>query len=157
MGRQIRLVATILLTAFALTATVFGVVTVVRDTTTPPGADDALDKDGPEVVVFYLHGDARCDACVTMQDYSEAAVRNEFSAALQAGELAFREINYHEPADAHYAEKFNIASPSLVIARYEEGQCVAFENLPDIWNLVHDEAGFHAYVAEHVAAALEQQ
>lgn len=157
MAGKMRQVATILLVAFALTATGFGVAAIMRDASSAPAAGPESATDGPAVVVFYLHGDARCDACVTMQAYSEAAVREGFPDALQSGRLAFREINYHEPADAHYAEEFNIASPSLVIARYDTGRRIAHESLPDIWALVNDEAAFHAYVAEHVSAALEQR
>jgi hypothetical protein len=157
MLRHVRVVTTVGLLAFALAATVFGMVRVVRDASSPAAAGPESIADGPAVVVFYLHGDARCDACVTMQTYSEAAVRKGFAEPLASGRLAFREINYHDPADAHYAEDFNIASPSLVIVRYEAGQRINHENLTEIWDLADDEAAFHAYVTEHVAAALEQR
>jgi hypothetical protein len=150
---RLRQSVTVALLAFAIAATAFGVVRIVRDASARPEASE--EPAGPRVVVFYLHGDARCDKCVAMQGYSKAAVESAFAEELAAGDVAFREVNYHEPADAHYATEFDVSSPSLVIARYDQaGRRTAHQNLPRIWDLADDEGQFRQYVIQHVSEAL---
>lgn len=101
-------------------------------------------------VVYYFHGDRRCKTCRTIEAYAEEVVKSQFAGELEAGKMAWKAVNYDEPANRHFIKDFNLVSASLVVAEVKEGKPVRFEILQEAWTQVHDKWRFDHYVQRSV-------
>ncbi len=72
------------------------------------------------------------------------------------GKLKFVSINVDEPGNEHYWDDYKLESKSLVIVMMRDGKQVKWDNLKDVWLLLNDEAAFHNYVKENIAAYLKE-
>lgn len=106
-------------------------------------------------VVYYFHGNMRCMTCKKIEAYTATAVQSGFAEQLDDGRLAWRVVNIDEPANAHFVEDFELVTRSVVLAEYVDGECVRWQNLQDVWDLVGDEAEFIRYVQDETRAFLE--
>ncbi|MFN7021698.1 MAG: nitrophenyl compound nitroreductase subunit ArsF family protein [Phycisphaerales bacterium] len=101
--------------------------------------------------VYYFHGDTRCPTCLSIEKQASETVQSQFEAEIAAGRLRFLSVNYDTPEHRHFREDYQLSFGSVVVATGTR-----FENLSDVWSLVHDERPkFDANVVEHVAAFLK--
>jgi hypothetical protein len=128
----------------------------LRDDQTPPAgaADMALPPDG--VVAYYFHGDVRCPTCRNIEAYAQEAVESGFGPQLASGALQWRVVNYESPANAHFAQEYELFSPTVVLVRTSDGKPVEWRNLSRVWELVGDKDEFQAYVQDAVRVYLVQ-
>jgi hypothetical protein len=111
-----------------------------------PGAGEPTPAMADGVKVYYLHGRFRCTTCRSIQEYAEEAVRTGFADELQSGRIEWHAINYDEPGFRHYATDYEVAAPSVVLARFQDGNQVAWKNLPEIWEHVGNKTVFIDYI-----------
>jgi len=111
-------------------------------------AANAVAAPADSTVVYYLHGTIRCDACLRMEAWSEAAVRQEFARELDAGWLVWRALDVHQPENEHFADAFGLTSQALVAVEYAGGEVARWRDLDRVWELVEDRAAFTAYVQD---------
>jgi hypothetical protein len=101
---------------------------------------------GPKFVAFYFHGDFRCPTCLAIEALSKEAIEAAFPEKLELGDLEWRAVNTDEAWNAHYVTKFNLQFSSLILAETAKGEVVRWENLEEVWELVHDKEAFLGYV-----------
>jgi hypothetical protein len=65
-----------------------------------------------KVVVYYFHGKKRCKTCLTIQDVAKQAIVDHFA---DNADVKFLEIDFSEKANEAIAEKYEVASSSLII------------------------------------------
>jgi len=119
----------------------------VSVTTTNPSEDS-------KVVVYYFYGAIRCTTCNKIEATAKEVVETQFAKELKEGRLEWKAMNFQEHEDL--AQRYNIASSSLVIVSKHGGGDVKFENLEDVWTLVGDKPAFVAYVQKAIISALEE-
>ncbi len=101
--------------------------------------------------VYYFHGDTRCVTCREIESQANEAVRSGFPEDIEAGRLRLRAVNYDVPENRHYRDDFQLSFSSVVVSRGTR-----YENLSDVWTLVHDERPkFDAYVVDRVSAFMK--
>jgi hypothetical protein len=105
---------------------------------------DAAMVDG--VHVYYLHGNFRCTTCRTIEELAEESVRSGFADQLQSGQVHWHVINYDEPENRQFALDFEVAAPTVVLARLVDGKRVDWEALPEVWSFVGNKRLFLTYV-----------
>lgn len=110
----------------------------------------------PDFVVYYFHGKTRCRKCLAMEELAKQAVEQLSARPHLPGNLAWRVINYDEPANEHFIEDFGLTSSSVVVARMSGREPALFKNLDKIWDLISDEEAFKAYVISETVALMEQ-
>jgi hypothetical protein len=115
---------------------------------TSPVASGSPPAAGPETVVYYFHGNARCATCKTIEAYADEAVHAAFAAELEDGTLQWRVVNIDETANRHFIEDFQLVTRSVVLAEYRDGEVVRYENLDQVWRLVRDKGRFVSYVQD---------
>lgn len=98
------------------------------------------------VHVYYLHGNFRCTTCRTIEEYAEDAVRSGFGDQLLHGEVHWHVVNYDETENRQFALDYEVAAPTVVLARFAGGRRVAWENLPEVWSFVGNKRLFLTYV-----------
>lgn len=123
-------------------ATVDGEIRSVAEVPSPtPAAADG-------VYVYYLHGNFRCSTCRTIEEYAEESVRSGFGNQLQTGQIQWRVVNYDEPENRQFAIDYEVAAPTVVLARFENGKRIEWEALPDVWTHAGNKRLFVSYVQD---------
>ncbi|MFN7021566.1 MAG: nitrophenyl compound nitroreductase subunit ArsF family protein [Phycisphaerales bacterium] len=116
----------------------------VRPASAP--ADPAAPGDPSVTTVYYFHGDTRCDTCIAIETQASETVGSRFAQDIAAGRVQFRAVNLDTPENRHFRDDFDLSFGSVIVARGSR-----FENLGDVWTLVHDERPkFEAYIVDSV-------
>ncbi|ASB49237.1 nitrophenyl compound nitroreductase subunit ArsF family protein [Alkalitalea saponilacus] len=75
------------------------------------------EADDAKVKVYYFHGRMRCPTCVNIQEVVQNTVNDNFAGN---EDVAFLEVDFSDRANAHLADKYEIAWSSVVIATEDE-------------------------------------
>lgn len=70
-----------------------------------------------KVIVYYFHGKQRCKTCLAIQKIAQQAVQDQFAGN---DEVKFVELDYSDSANEAIAEKYEVASSSLLIVSNEK-------------------------------------
>jgi hypothetical protein len=109
------------------------------------GTTDGEDK----VIVYYFHGDKRCQTCKTIEAYAEEAVRNAFADELASGELEWHAVNVDESENNHFIDDYQLATRSVVLVKVTDGVEKRWENLEKVWQLVGTKPAFLDYIIKN--------
>jgi hypothetical protein len=131
---------------------------IVRKELAGPAATATESKPLPEtgLVVYYFHGEVRCPTCEAIENTAHEVVEQGFADELASGAVEWRIENYELPANAHFATEYELAAPSVVLVRREQGQQTGWRNLDRVWELVGDKQAFTEYVAQATREMLEE-
>ncbi|MFO0879773.1 MAG: nitrophenyl compound nitroreductase subunit ArsF family protein [Gemmataceae bacterium] len=106
---------------------------------------------GDRLAVYYFHTHTRCVTCRAIEEHAHEAVAPE----IQAGILDWHVVNYEDPVHRHFATKFKLLCPSVVLVRYRDGEAVAWKNLERVWELNEERSGSIDYVRAELATFRE--
>jgi hypothetical protein len=112
---------------------------------------DALDEG---LVVYYFHGDARCPTCEAIESQSHETVLSDFKAQLDRRQMAWKILNYQDPAVSVLTKKFDIQTPVVVLAKMKAGQIQEWKRLDDVWGLVGEKRAFADYLRTEIKKML---
>ena len=113
--------------------------------------ESASPKEAPgNVIVYYFHGNFRCNNCRKIEQYSREAVEKYFAEQLKIGKLLFRVINIDLPENKHFIEDYQLYTKSLIIAEFKEGKQVRWQNLSGVWNYLNNRDAFYDYVRSEI-------
>ena len=118
--------------------------------------DAAPGDRGPEltrpdgVSVVFFHGEKRCRTCIRIGTLAREVLEEEFAAQQQAGVLHWEEINYDQPAHAHFVKRYELVSSTLVLTRWEAGRETEWKRLDAVWDHVGDDAAYRAYLSREL-------
>ena len=116
-------------------------------------ADRGLPDDG--VVVTYFCSGTRCPTCLKIEAYAREADESGFPDDVGAGRVRWRMIDYGQPENRHFVDRYNLFAKTLVVSKRRGGREVDFRGLDRIWDLVSDRPAFLAYVRAEVDACLK--
>jgi len=109
-----------------------------------------------KVIAYYFHNTQRCMRCNKIERLAEEALREQFGAALEKGDLEWRVVNMEEPPNAHFVQDYQLVASSLVLVDLHDGEQREWTNMEKVWQYVHDdEVQFKQYVAEQTREYLE--
>lgn len=111
-------------------------------------------ENGGKVVVYSVHMTFRCWECNQIEWLTKELLDAEFAEPMAAGKIEFRSVDYLQ--DTGFARRYDIASSTLVVVRFEDGQEAEFRRLDEVWTKVRDRDEFTAYVREAIRSQLEQ-
>ena len=154
----IKRLVTAALLLFVAVSIVFFVVGELR--TVPTNASAGTVKspasEGHRGIVYYFHGNMRCDTCRRIEAYAEAAIRSAFPEKLNRGELSWMAINIDEPENEHFVLDYELQARSLVLSGIAQDGRKRWKKLDKIWDLVGDKDEFSSYVRNEVEAFLKE-
>ena len=107
-----------------------------------------------KVIVYYFYGTARCPTCRKFESFSNEALQQTFTEALNDGRLEWRTVNVEEPGNKHFMSDYQLHSKSIVVLKIQDGKQTKWKNLKRIWELVRDKKAFVKYVQDEVRAYL---
>jgi hypothetical protein len=114
------------------------------------GAGSQAEAADNGLLVYYFHGNTRCPTCRSIESQAEETVQTHFVSQLSSGEMAWKILNYEQPAAKPLATKFGIEMPVVVLARMKDGQVKDWKRLDKVWALVGDKPAFGKYVREEI-------
>ena len=115
----------------------------------------AVDGVDPEFAVYFFYNDVYCETCDKLEGYALEAVRSDFADELESGKIQWRSLDMTTPENSHYPEDFKLYSKSVVLVEFDGTEEVHWENLEEIWDLVHDEEAYKAYISESLRAFMD--
>ena len=122
----------------------------------PARADIATPAQDNRVTAYYFHGNFRCYACHTMEQYSKEAIQANFKDALSSGKLEFKVVNIEERGNEHFAQDYQLYTKSLILSLVKDGKETKSKNLTKIWEYVRNKQRFFDYVSEEVNNFLKE-
>ena len=115
-------------------------------------ADGRAAKLSDGVIVYYAHGNTRCPTCRKIESQAHEAVTSGFADELKAGSVAWKIVNYEEPAGKRFVEEYGVQVPTVVLVRVEDGKPADWKRLDRLWGLVGDKRPFIEYVQAEILA-----
>ncbi len=122
---------------------------------TDSNSSSALAKGKTALVAYYFHGNKRCKTCVQMQEWVYNSLNKNFKAELDAGKIIWREVNYDEPANAHFRKDYKLMFPTAILASVKDGKETGFISLEDAWDFADNAVKLDGFVAEKTKTALQ--
>lgn len=124
----------------------------------PQDAGAKATQPAHKVIAYYFHNTQRCMTCNKIERLAEDALREQFAAALEEGQLEWRTVNMEDPLNAHFVQDYQLVASSLVLVDLHNGAQRDWTNMKKVWQYVHDdEAKFKQYVAEQTRKYLESE
>lgn len=116
--------------------------------TRPAGEKAASQDSSPSehVVAYYFHSDRRCRTCLTIEAYTEEALKEKFAEAITTGKLVWRSIDVSAPKNKHFVDDYQLYAQSVVLSAVREEKQTKWKNLDRVWQLVRNKQAFFSYV-----------
>lgn len=68
-----------------------------------------------KIEVYYFHYERRCATCIAVEEETQKALNELYSAKLKKGDITFKSVNLEEKQGEALADKLKVAGQSLVI------------------------------------------
>ena len=108
-----------------------------------------------KVIVYYFYGKSRCYSCHKIEAFTREAIQGGFEQEIKDGRVELKNINIEKLANRHYIQDYQLASRSVVVARYKGHEQKDWERLDYVWQIVGDYDAFIAFVREKTSAFLK--
>ncbi len=106
------------------------------------------------VVVYYFHGDMRCNTCRTIESYTKEAINTGFAEELESGRLEWRVVNVEDAGNEHFIDDYELSTRTVVLSELSNGQEVRWTKLEKVWQLVKNKDEFIDYINENTGTYL---
>ncbi|WP_146199865.1 nitrophenyl compound nitroreductase subunit ArsF family protein [Methanospirillum stamsii] len=109
--------------------------------------DSATLPDITKVELYHFHGNQQCVSCIQLGDMAEKVVNTYYPDELASGKLVFGHINAEDPANLDIAQKYEVASSSLMIGVYTKDSFTK-QDLVGLWYRLGNEEEYSQYLTE---------
>jgi hypothetical protein len=123
-------------------------------------SDQSLKKginDKTHYMAYYFYTTRRCMTCKTIEQFAQEAIKENFKDDLKSGKLQWQALNVDMPKNKHFIKDFQLYTKSVIVAEYNNGKPVRWENLSDVWQLSRDKQKFIRYVARETQHFMEKK
>ncbi len=107
-------------------------------------------KQNAQIIVYYLHGDARCLTCRKLETYAKKALDTYFADELTSGKILWQVVNVDQPQNKHFIKDYELITKSVVLSKMEDGKEVEWKNLDRIWQEVGNKQSYLEYVRDSI-------
>ena len=120
-----------------------------------PAQEERVNAPAQGMIVYYFHGNFRCDTCRKFEAYTDEAIKAAFSFELKSGALDWRIVNIEEPDNEHFVKNYSLTTRQLILSCVADGKEKRWKDLDRIWELVKDKQAYTNYVIEETRAYME--
>ncbi|TWU66814.1 nitrophenyl compound nitroreductase subunit ArsF family protein [Crateriforma conspicua] len=106
------------------------------------------------LVVHYFFSNTRCVTCRAIEEQTRKVLKHNFATQLDDGDVVWKTLNYEDPDNAEWADRFEIMMPVVVLAKYQNGEIVDWKRLDEVWGRVGDTDGFEQLIVNRVERML---
>jgi hypothetical protein len=121
---------------------------------TSPVEEKATSQDATPaeyIVATYFHGNRRCKTCLTIEAYTEEALKEKFGDALKNGKLVWRSVDVSVSENQHFVNDYQLYAQSVILSAVQDGKQTKWKNLDKVWQIVRDKAAFFSYIQNETA------
>jgi hypothetical protein len=152
-------VLTALLLVFAVGSLAY---MVVKETTAKPSTNKTAENMIPDeekatiqpddrIIVYYFHGDVRCETCHKLETYAKETLDTYFADELAAGTIVWQVVNVEQPQNEHFIQDYKLVTKSVVLSKVRQDKELEWENLERIWQEVGDKQSYLEYVRDSIS------
>jgi len=105
------------------------------------------------VDAIYFHNTSRCHTCLEIEALARAVLETEFASQVTEGRLRWSAIDMQ--SNRRYIEQYDLAMPTLILLRSEDGHPEDWVPLNETWTLIRNESRFTTYIVDSTRAFLE--
>ena len=116
------------------------------------GQEQLADK----LIVYYFHGDFRCQTCMTIEQQTKEAILQNFKEAVDNGKIEIKVVNYDKKENKHFKKDYGLFTKSVVLSLVQSGQETSFNNLQNVWQLVRNKDQFGEYIKSETQKYLDR-
>ena len=113
-------------------------------------AEETSTATGPKVVVYYFHGDVRCHTCRKIEKLTTDTIHLYFKDQIQNGTLALKVVNVDQEPNQHFTNDYQLYTRSVIVSDISKGSETRWKNLQRVWELIHDDKAYQAYVRKEI-------
>ena len=106
------------------------------------------------LVVYYFDMGKDCSTCLNLEAYTRETLESFFGEALSTGAIRWEVVDVDAAENDHFVTDFGLYTKSVVLATYEDGEVIRYNNLSRIWELVYDKEAYVDYVRTQVEEVL---
>jgi hypothetical protein len=121
----------------------------------PPDSSKTAVVPVHQVVAYYFHGNVRCASCLKIETFTKEAIDSAFAGALKENRLVWRVINTDSTCNEHYLSDYKLFTKSVVLSDLHDGKETRWQNLEKVWELLNDQAKFHAYICDELTLYMD--
>lgn len=108
------------------------------------------------VVVYYFHGNFRCQNCHNMEQWTKELMETSFKDQVAAGTIVFKMYNTDEKENQHFLNDYKLYTKSVVLSLVKGGKEVRYENLAKIWDHLRSKQKFQEYERTEIEKYLKE-
>lgn len=108
------------------------------------------------VMVYYFHGNFRCQNCYNMEQWTKELMDTCFKEQVGAGRLVFKMFNTDEKENQHFLNDYKLYTKSVVLSLVKDGKEVRYDNLAKIWDCLRSKEKFQEYVKTEIEKYLKE-
>lgn len=139
-----------------LCAVIIGVVFMAGFAMSHASAEATEKQPTNSVVVYYFHGNFRCQNCYNMEQWTKELMETCFKDQIDSGKLAFKIYNTDEKENAHFLNDYKLYTKSVVLALIKDGKEVRYDNLAKVWDCLRSKEKFQEYVRTEIEKYLKE-
>jgi hypothetical protein len=109
------------------------------------------------LIVYYFHGNKRCNTCRTIEAYTEEAIRTAFPDELRSGRLVWMAVNVDAPENEHFVQDYGLTTRTVVLVDVDQGNEEKWTRLERVWELVQKKEAFVDYITENTNVYLAKR
>lgn len=111
---------------------------------------------GNAVLVYFIHGRAKCPTCDLMLAHTRSALETSFPEETRSGRLRLVPVDVEKPGNEHFMEDFDLFTTSVVLySRKGEGKA-RWKNLARAWELAENGESYKTYFIAEVRRFIEE-
>ena len=115
------------------------------------------DTPAAQVIVYYFHGDVRCETCRKLEAYAKETLDTFFAGELTSGKIAWQVVNVEQPQNEHFIQDYKLITKSIVLSEVTDGKELEWKNMDRIWQEVGNKQDYLDYIRDGIAKFMEDK
>ncbi len=156
--QRMKLIARLFLTALAASLAAGAIVYTLRQRWEKDRQSlaEAAENLPHAVVVYCFHPNQKCEKCEKIEKLTHEVLQKSFAAELKDGRVEWRVVNFEEPGNAYFVDKYKLVSTSVVVVNGRPGKDRAWKDYQQqVWELVDDPKAFQDFMRDAIREALK--
>ena len=104
---------------------------------------------------MYFHATNRCQACLSIEEYTRKAITTFYEKQLKDSTLKFSSLDFLDAPNSHFQDEYKFESQTLIISKKVNNKEVKWKNLDKIWDYVSDFQKFQIYIKDEISQFLK--
>lgn len=124
-----------------------------------PSARPETDAGQPragQVLVYFIHGRAKCPTCDLILAHTRKALASSFRGETESGRVVLRPVDVEKPGNEHFMADFGLYTTSVVLYTLGNNGKPRWDNLEKAWELAEKEESFISYFSAELRRFLQE-